>query len=844
MKHILIFILMSGFVCVSGANFTPPFRAEAMAFYFVHDGGPLQLCLKVKPDSGNRNNPMYLRKDGAFVGRIFNADEKLVEWDYRKIKAGSETLLRHDFGDNAPPGIYQIRYSAANVLVTPYAVPEKKFGLAPLRCMVYAAKPEQFADTWFYVPENASTLHVSLIGGKAVVTDAQGKTAENPKKIDLTAHRTEVWRFHRPMKAGKYECFGFDGTFPILCPDAETAKRVRGSLETASDGTLYPHKFQVRIHEWLASASKADLKMKTADLRKFVPEMEKDPSARGLIGLWGLFTYLNDIIATQKIDPSKKDFCATKYPDALAAAYAMNKPYNPYYRNPALEKRFLIPVLKRFLKMTENESWSLSSMNYSGADALSNVKSFEIFAWTYRLLGDRAAAELWYDAIRRTADRFSMFRVTCENQSAHWPFIYQNLYQGAGNEKYREMAKDYVFGMSREGGEPFMKTGYLQEAYGPDATYQGLGACYLAIYYRMSGDPVAKNMLRTIYDLFNHSVAPEPGGRIFGASNFSHRTMGSWVQRQYGGGLQLMKGELPEAAAWFSESEKISIEKEFRTQKCAHGTIYATSVISPYYSEFLYPSGLRKDTELPVMESTHFTKNFNNEFLAVRRKGCYAFAYFGKTAQEWTGGQRPKKPGKYHYNNKWTQIQGLSLLWFPGFGSFLLSMNWNGDTAQMLRADLENGECAYPDYWKCSGKFVNGKLLFKCGMFHLNDVDFDRIIRFRENGIEQKLIVNFHRDIKVKELYEQIPFLMEGKTLKFEFRVNGKWQENPGVADEIRVNGSIFIRLSRPLACEFGPECRYQNQKMGVLRLHLGNSFQAGERAVLSYTITEEKQDA
>ena len=178
MKHILIFILISGFVCASGAAFTPPFRAEAMAFYFVHDGGPLQLCLKVRPDSGNRNNPMYLRKDAAFVGRIFNADEKLVEWDYRKIKAGSETLLRHDFGDNAPPGIYQICYSGANVLVTPYAVPEKKFGLAPLRCMVYAAVPDQFADTWFYVPENASTLRVSLIGGKAVVTDAQGKKAE------------------------------------------------------------------------------------------------------------------------------------------------------------------------------------------------------------------------------------------------------------------------------------------------------------------------------------------------------------------------------------------------------------------------------------------------------------------------------------------------------------------------------------------------------------------------------------------------------------------------------------------------------------------------------------------
>ena len=159
MQHFFAVILMLSALCVSGANFTPPFRAEdAMAFYFVHEGGPLQLFLKVTTDGENQNNPGYLRKDGAFVGRIFDADEKLSEWDYRKIKAGEVTVLSHDFGKDAPPGIYQIRYSGANVLVTPYAVPEKKFGLAPLRCMQHAAVPDQFAHAWFYIPENTLTL--------------------------------------------------------------------------------------------------------------------------------------------------------------------------------------------------------------------------------------------------------------------------------------------------------------------------------------------------------------------------------------------------------------------------------------------------------------------------------------------------------------------------------------------------------------------------------------------------------------------------------------------------------------------------------------------------------------
>ena len=108
MKRILSMLLMLCIGCACGANLKPPFRAEAMAFYFVHDGGPLKLELKVAADGENRHGPLYLRKDGAFVGRIFDADEKLAEWDYRKIKAGTETVLSHDFGKNAPAGIYQI----------------------------------------------------------------------------------------------------------------------------------------------------------------------------------------------------------------------------------------------------------------------------------------------------------------------------------------------------------------------------------------------------------------------------------------------------------------------------------------------------------------------------------------------------------------------------------------------------------------------------------------------------------------------------------------------------------------------------------------------------------------
>ena len=129
---ILFLFLLSVFLRIGAADFTPPFQAEAMAFYFVHDGGPLKLELKVKAAGISRNNPLYLRKDGAFVGRIFDADEKLAEWDYRKLKSGSESVLSHDFGQEAPAGIYQIRYSGTNIAVTPSAIPESRYCVSGL----------------------------------------------------------------------------------------------------------------------------------------------------------------------------------------------------------------------------------------------------------------------------------------------------------------------------------------------------------------------------------------------------------------------------------------------------------------------------------------------------------------------------------------------------------------------------------------------------------------------------------------------------------------------------------------------------------------------------------------
>ena len=804
------------------------------------------MSLRCEPNREKPSDaPAFLGGNAAVVGRIFDAEERLVAWDYIKVKQGSEGGISHDFGE-APAGIYQIRYSGHNLKAWVAAEPETSFGVMPMRCCLKYGCKEQFNNTYFYIPENAEKLEMYLYRCNLTLADEAGNKLEfkaGTSPVDVKGKQGQVWKLSGKVPVSEACYFGFNGMPVILCPDKETALAIRGSLEKAKDGTLYPHKFQVRMHEWLQAHKNDDLTMPRMDIKSRLPLMKKEPNAVGLLGPSGLFNFINSMIEQQNMDKDSEDFGATPYLESLAAALGLDKEYNPFFKHPVLEKRVIIGVFKKFLKMKESDTWEDSTKDYCGGDGLRFSHDLNAFYLGIEGVSDAECRALWSEAIRRSPDRFSMFRVACENQSSHWPFFYQCLAERLGEKRYAELAKDYIYGMSREGGNPFMKTGYQQENYGPDGTYQGLGTCYQAIYYRMTGNPVAKGTLRIIYDLYNHSVAPEPDGTVFGCNNYGHRTLGSWVFRQYGGGLGMMKGELSEAAVWFRNRQLDSIDQAiagFKEIKCdpANGAKYATSVHSPFYWRFLHPCGTLQGAKLPVEAGDDFTKNFNNEFIAVRRPKYYAFSYIGHTASSHLAKYRYKTAEYKQSKGKWTYTQGLGLLWFQDYGSVLTAMNWNGDTGCFLRADLRNGECAYPDYWSTKQAFDGKVITVEQKLFNQDCVSFKRSMSFLEDGIRQELEVNISKENSIKDMYEQLP-LLAYKELKLEYYVNGKWQNEPGKATKVRLNQAIVITLDRELPVSLGPASFKFNQRIQPLRLHLGSDFKVGDAVRLSYTISK-----
>ena len=117
-----------------------------------------------------------------------------------------------------------------------------------------------------------------------------------------------MWKLNENMACADYSIFGFNGMPVILCPDEETALAIKGSLEKTEDGLYFPHKFQVRMHEWIKNHSDDDLKMKHIDLKPFLPLMKEEPQSACLLGSWGLFSYINSMIAQQSIDKDSPDF--------------------------------------------------------------------------------------------------------------------------------------------------------------------------------------------------------------------------------------------------------------------------------------------------------------------------------------------------------------------------------------------------------------------------------------------------------------------------------------------------------------------------------------------------------
>lgn len=850
------------FAAAADPAFAEDWGGGSMAFHVVHPGGSLRLALNL---SRTLPEPLDARAGRHLIfWQFYDADERPVTRQAERFADPAETSREVVVADlaAAPAGIYQIRYATSGVRAR-LETNGASYGVHACR-----SRQRGVRQAWLYVPDGASEVSVSNYASAATLSDEQGELLWSSGDDPLAVTPGQVLRldvtYHNHL--GNFAVRGLPG---ILCPDPATARAIGGSTVETPDGRRFPHRFQARMWQWMQERNPADFAVEPARLADFEEQWLADPRNAGLLGITGPLNFVPRILAEQDLDPTSPTYGLGTVTAWLGPAYTVDEPFNPYRRHPGILHRIVLQEFAHLLRLEENGTFNANDWEgYAGVDALGFRKRAAQFGFVAPLVEPELRA-LWAEGVVRVMDTMGLRRVSCENQTAHWSLDHWLMAEGSGQEVYRELARYFTEGLAMPEHNPFMVTGYQQERYGPDATYQGLAAAQQAFYYRFSGDETAREGLRRIYDLFNHTVAPEPDGTMLGASNFSHRTAGSWVNRQYNGGVRLMADQLPEAGVWYRD---LDLEEE-RAGNLDHirrhlepswdddwfqrnERWYKSYAYHPwlgYFRHYVFPTGEIQRGDWPARSAEPFFSNRNDEFVFARRPGYYAALYVGSTCHEWVRNSIRPVPHSRDWQEEdghlvgsgrsiWQPTQGLSLVWFPDYGSWMVGMNWNVFTIQGTRADLGEGTVAWPDYYRhqVAIEAETGTVAETSRLFD-QPVTVRRTTVLADDGLALEIVLEAEEAFAPERLVEQFPFLdKEGLILRW--RSGETWTECPAAestgrraeavsAVQFRLPSGHGVELvfAEPAAIAFGLPVRHYRQTLRRIEVDWGGSLAAEE---------------
>lgn len=818
MRHVLLALVAGTTLAVAAEPFRGPFTlADGLTFYLVNRAGSA-FDLKVRwYDARRRDYPrptlvrvldpaenLCLRQE--FPGEVVNP----VPWEEATWRIEARGA-----------GVYQVivtGWDGGQVdLATEPALP---FGVAGhFQCL--AGRAEQFADAYVFLPPGLATLPVvaSRQFDGLTLRDEEG---QERLRLDQTTKRGEVvlpsgtdqvWRLS--ARGADYR-LDFKGFPIILCPDAETARAIHASVDVMPDGTLCFHPHQVAAWKLLQQYRRrpaSDYAVAIRPLAAVRDELLKDPGRNAMLfGNYGVYALLVPILHEQNLDPDSPWFGAIRTWKAkdgtprpgnpladynragmdsfaglakdLAALYWLKADFNPYYHDPNLLNRIIIGALLDQMVMREDERVKADNTYYYGIHAFALCHEHSgAFSLVYRDVPPDVQA-VWHAGQQRLTDRVIYGTVGgCSNQ---WAILLQAIwrtYEGGGDDVYRQAFRRnlgwLMAGTLWNHGQ--RAAGYMTEASGPDATYNGITGHQMASFYHATKDPEVLASLQRCYRLFNHTVTVEPDGSWLGSSGYCHRTPGDWTSPQYGAGLGPMAAVLSEAGvrlpdhpAWatakpvtdaasravaeedFRKALKYFPENHFDAEAANVGR--ALGAFDILFANWRTSGHEFLPGRLPCQETAPFVRDFGGEFLCVKRPGYYAFLYAGKAYGEWQSGTRPTQ-----YNHQFPHNDGLCLFWSPEFGVSLLTKNWGAAQANTLLADLGGGRIEWPWYWSVKSSLDAGNAVARLdGVVHDTPLRYQRTYRFLADAIQCELTVTAEQAFTLSALHECVPYPLSG----------------------------------------------------------------------------------
>ncbi len=731
----------------SPPRFAGPFAMrQHLVFHVVNASGePFNINLRW-------SDPQRASMDRPILVRIYDPDEHLL---LRHDAPGEMSdQIEQNLSLDVPSrgkGVYQIAIDGFRPLIHFDTEPAMSFGVFAYPDL--AVRDDQFANAFIHIPQTLDSLNVR--GGEALqsvrISDdsdaarinfagaSAGSTSVVPDEHD------RIWRL--AARARGEGTLNFSGMPIILCPDEASARAIRSSIDVLDDGTICFHKFQVRAHEILnryRAMPPSALAVQPPVLVRYKQAWLSDPVRnRLLLGAYGVYSGLDAVLSEQVLDAGSPWFgCIAAHRDqggrlregdpwkrldrlglsrvattvsTLAAVYGIREPFNPLSGSESLRNRIIIAALQELMLLREHELPMPEFIEYPGGE---RSFLFANFAFSFPLVVRDCPDDVrsvWTEGLRRFVDH-QMYGVV-NNTVNQWTFTIrgvQHFAEGVDDPFYSEIVRRSLRWLltRNQHGWGFMEAGYFAES-GPDATYNGISLHNLGWVYRRTNDAELRESLRRCFDLFNHTVAPEPDGSWQEATNFASRTPGGWIRPQWTAGASMLAGEITEAVpllgrAWMS----VVLPTDAASLRSAEAETTAGLEFVRRSAFRDFGEGVLRDAadigflawqahadrtlagQLPVTESNDFTRVFGTEFMCVRRPSYYTFLYAGSPMADWQKRARSGDPLQQHPRNG----GGLSMFWSPNFGVSLLAKNWSAYAANTIVIERAGG-ADWEDYW-------------------------------------------------------------------------------------------------------------------------------------------------
>ncbi|MEA3402710.1 MAG: hypothetical protein U9R79_15835 [Armatimonadota bacterium] len=775
------------------------------------DAAPPRVMLRAYDPDDRLTLWRYVEYAGAQTVASIEAPEGVTlrareEWD-----AEPATVLEEEL-ELAAPGVHQVRVVGwTRGLQVRVELPDSVgWGWCAQNgdFLAWEGMPQAL---FAWVPPHAEQLR--LQGGPLATRDDAGAAlAELPEPGEATIRvdRTEqLWRFELPEGAS------FSAAdFPlILCPTPEAARAIRGSVEVLDDGTVVCHPFQRRIAELLPEvlapervgdtdgivtplASRRDAwladPMRSAILmRSFLPAVEQWLRSQNLDAdsHWGGSLAGWEERIDQPPPGNRWDRlrgveglyagASSNYGSAardLALGALHEAATNPYAGREELLWRAAAAALRDLMVVAEDETWP----GTADLDPYPGMMAFALGGKTLPVYGlvaphmPQRIREVWTEAVRRLIDRaYPDGLVTCRNQSSHYLVAFQAFADGSGDPLYQTLARLYARRWV-SGQDP---SGYHMEAIGPDASYIGMTHWHEAVYYEMSRDPVVLDSVRRSYSLFNHTVGPEPDGRMLGGFNFNHRVGEGFYFEQWSGAKGILHDDLPEVGMW---SDPPPTDEQIEEARRRVAAFLDDPQPPPYpkqtswrYLAFAEPD---RSGVFPCREAEPFWRVIDDQWLFVKRPGYYTYCYLGKPAGEFYIRTRASLREPYPDDGESTGAEyrsvksitpfvggGLSGVWTPDYGHSLMAANWAPTTHHGLIATDAEGLRWWEDYHahEHSLDADAGEVTFT-GCIEEQPLTYERRYVFGDDAIEVEVSVTADEDVRLAGLVECVPLARGG----------------------------------------------------------------------------------